>query len=525
MRETFRQSMAWLHTWVGLLLGWLLYFMFITGTAGYFDTEIDRWMQPELPVAAQTLDVAQTVDAGMQRLSQVAPEASHWRIMLGDDRNNPFPAISWQDASGSDSELLDPATATPPQVRATEGGQRLYEMHWRLHYLPRALSDWIVVLATMLMLLGLITGIVVHKKIFKNFFTFRPAKKQRSWLDAHNVASVITLPFQLMITYSGLVFMMFSVMPLTVAAFYGTSAESRQLFTQEAFPGAQQVEASGEPAALVSPARLLENINAQRGESSIGYLDISNPGDARALITVGLGEPTGPVRRNEELVFDGVTGELLPDQPASTPSGRLSRDVLLGLHEGLFAGPFLRALYFLSGLFGAAMVATGLVLWTVKRRQRAERVEERHAGLRLVESLNVATIAGLPLAIAGYFWANRMLPVAWETRAQWEVHVMFIVWACLFLHAAFRPSRRAWVEQFAAGSLAFALLPLVNALTTDRPLWQSITAGDWVFVGFELSTLAIGAVFALVALHMHRRGRNPAPERQSSLPPVAEVRR
>lgn len=39
--------MAPLHTWVGVLFGWLLYFMFVTGTAGYLDTEIDRWMRPE----------------------------------------------------------------------------------------------------------------------------------------------------------------------------------------------------------------------------------------------------------------------------------------------------------------------------------------------------------------------------------------------------------------------------------------------------------------------------------------------
>jgi uncharacterized iron-regulated membrane protein len=51
MKNSFRQSMAWLHTWAGLLLGWVLFFMFLTGTAGYFDTEIDRWMQPERPAS------------------------------------------------------------------------------------------------------------------------------------------------------------------------------------------------------------------------------------------------------------------------------------------------------------------------------------------------------------------------------------------------------------------------------------------------------------------------------------------
>ena len=45
---------------------------------------------------------------------------------------------------------------------------------------------------------------VTHRRIFKDFFTFRPAKGgQRAWLDAHNVTGVLVLPFYLMITFSG----------------------------------------------------------------------------------------------------------------------------------------------------------------------------------------------------------------------------------------------------------------------------------------------------------------------------------
>ena len=47
----FRQSNAWLHTWVGLLLGWLLYAVFLTGTLSFFQDEISYWMKPELHAA------------------------------------------------------------------------------------------------------------------------------------------------------------------------------------------------------------------------------------------------------------------------------------------------------------------------------------------------------------------------------------------------------------------------------------------------------------------------------------------
>ncbi|MBE0380470.1 hypothetical protein PPRY_b0817 [Pseudoalteromonas prydzensis ACAM 620] len=42
MKPRFRQSMSWLHTWSGFVFAWLLFFIFITGTVGYFENEIDR---------------------------------------------------------------------------------------------------------------------------------------------------------------------------------------------------------------------------------------------------------------------------------------------------------------------------------------------------------------------------------------------------------------------------------------------------------------------------------------------------
>ena len=53
-----RQSMSDLHTWAGLLLGWVLYAMFLTGTVSYFKDELSQWMRPELPRLSRALDPA-----------------------------------------------------------------------------------------------------------------------------------------------------------------------------------------------------------------------------------------------------------------------------------------------------------------------------------------------------------------------------------------------------------------------------------------------------------------------------------
>ena len=59
MKEGFRQAMAWLHTWAGLIFGWLLFAIFLTGTLAYFKGEITHWMQPEVP--AHAVDDARSV--------------------------------------------------------------------------------------------------------------------------------------------------------------------------------------------------------------------------------------------------------------------------------------------------------------------------------------------------------------------------------------------------------------------------------------------------------------------------------
>lgn len=48
-----RRSQSVLHTWSGLLLGWILFGVFLAGTVSFWRDEISRWTRPEL---APTID-------------------------------------------------------------------------------------------------------------------------------------------------------------------------------------------------------------------------------------------------------------------------------------------------------------------------------------------------------------------------------------------------------------------------------------------------------------------------------------
>ncbi|MGV7245944.1 PepSY domain-containing protein, partial [Caballeronia sp. M23-90] len=194
----------------------------------------------------------------------------------------------------------------------------------------------------------------------------------------------------------------------------------------------------------------------------------------------------------------------LMETRAASPRETATRGVLYALHLGRFSGLQLRWLYFIVSLAGTAMVGTGLVMWTVKRRQKLPDPARPYFGFWLVERLNIASIAGLSIAMTGFLWANRLLPVAMPERPKAEINLFFTIWAATLLYTLARPAKRAWIELlwFAAGLLAF--LPVLNALTTQRPLWHSIAQGDWVFVGFDLMMWAFAALHAALAVRTGR---------------------
>src|SRR3546814_1037263 len=102
--------------------------------------------------------------------------------------------------------------------------------------------------------------------------------------------------------------------------------------------------------------------------------------------------------------------------------------------------------------------------------------------------------------MAVYFLANRLLPLGIAGRSDREIDTMFIAWGAVAIWALARPARHAWLETLAATALAFAAVPVVNALTTDRSLFASFAVGDSVFAGFDGAMLLIAAGFGWAAL-------------------------
>lgn len=509
MKNGFRQSMAWLHTWTGLLVGWLLLLIFMAGTASYYREEITRWMRPELPASQVSTDVA--AQRAVDYLQANAGQAETWFVTLPDARN-PALRMFWRNpAALADpskgrrgrfgSADVDPNTGQALEARETRGGEFFYRLHFDLHYIPVLWARYLVGFCAMFMLVAIITGVITHKKIFKDFFTFRPEKGLRSWLDFHNVSAVMALPYHAMITYTGIVTLMVMYLPWGIKAAY---PQDEAAFFSEAFGGLPEISAPAEGRATPRPiAGLLAQARTHWNGTDVAGFSVTSPGAGNAVIDVRQRDGERLSIDTPSLRYDMVTGALLAESPAAG-AATVTRGVMHGLHLARFADWGLRAFFFASGLVGCLMVASGVVMWAVKERPRHAKQGRVGFGLRLVDALNIGTVAGLPIAFAAYFWANRVLPLGLEGRADLEIKGFFYAWAAALLAAFAWPRRGMWTVQLYLGAAMFALLPAVNALTTQAHLGVTLLAGDWVMAGFDLMMLAFGAGLALCARRMQR---------------------
>ncbi|WP_336041506.1 PepSY-associated TM helix domain-containing protein [Acinetobacter dispersus] len=525
-----RQSMSWLHTWTSLLLGWLLYAVFLTGTLSFFQNEITVWMKPELHQSVNSTSQQQQLGYALQYLQQNGQPAESWNIRFANERQ---PAIMLNIRKPGEGRrrggeiYLDAQTGQEIKARETRGGGFLYRFHFELYGMPRIWGRWIVGIATLFMFVAIISGIITHKKIFKDFFTFRPAKGQRSWLDAHNATAVFALPFHIMITFSGLLLLMFMFMPWAMNSHYGngqnfyqmlnepvakTPEQARLLAEQKQKEAAEEGRGNrgggrrgeAEQAAPVLAAAPMVNLvtlshYVQQGweDNPIASIRVNKPNTVEADVEFNASRTTTLLDRESipSMKFNAVTGQLIDEAKPVNSASKAIYTLVTWLHMARGVDSVLRWLLFLSGILGTMMVASGLILWVVKRIPDVQKLGYKPFGHRLVEVLNITAITGLPIACAAYFIANRFIPAQLAERSPLEINVFFIVWLVCLIHAAIRAHRPAWLEQLALAAVLFLFMPILNFLTGGQALWMSIYHGQWMIASFDLVCIILGLIF------------------------------
>lgn len=489
--KSVRQSMAWLHAWTGLIFGWLLFAIFLMGTSSYYRHQITLWMQPQL--AQYQINQDKAILTATHYLSQNASDAKTWYLKVANSEE-PVNKIYWEKASGGyESKSLDANTGKELQLSHSQGGDFFYNFHFQLYGMPVFIGRLITSLAAFIMLIALVSGIITHKKIFTDFFTLRTFKSQRSWLDFHNVTSVLALPFFLTITFTGLAIFFYLYLPWGMKKLYPENPY--QYFTEiRTVATNSNTITSPQISNMISTEDLLTRIKQQWGDQSLATFEVKNPNTNQAVITIKQLEDRSITLNQPQIVFDG-TGKILSNTRNNSAIATLNAGVY-GLHMATFAQPFLRFAFFCSGVLGCLMIASGLLLWSLKR-QIQYKSPKFHFGYYLVDRLNIASFLGLPIAMLSYFLVNRLISSP-SADLNYEIYTFFSVWMLSFVLALFTPKQYLWKSQIVIFALLAFSLPLYNLFYLLNHDLIANLESYWLFLRVDLFFVACACFAAFI---------------------------
>ncbi len=383
------------------------------------------------------------------------------------------------------------------------------------------------------MLVALVTGVIMHRKLFREFFTFRPWKRtQRGVLDLHNLTGVVALPFHFFFAFTGLlIFASWLYFPASSTLLKPLHDQHERI---EATETGLPHQRSGVAAPLVSVDAMVAEAQrrwaARDMAGEVGYLAAHHVGDVNSYVSIYRAGNDRVALVGEGIHFKGATGDVLREDPPRTMVSEID-EFLTGLHLQHFEHWLLRWLYVLGGLLGCACIATGFIFFVEKRKQQHAKVGDQ--GSRVVDALAVTAVTGMVIATVGMLVANRLLPADLMGKGDWEKAAFWGFWALALLHAWARSApvaqariNPAWREQcWAIAALAIAAV-LLNRITTGAHLIKTLfTDPYWAVAGVDLSLLATGAVAILAARTLARRERagRQAPPVQTATAAVAEA--
>jgi uncharacterized iron-regulated membrane protein len=545
MRETFRLSMAYLHTWLGLVLGFVLMTIFFFGSLSVFDREIDRWSVPETRVQAapfpsfdkSVIPFISAVQPDPESMEHTAAEVIGTlppaaALKPGDVTaytNHRDPILRMyvaydvpnkpRDANLDHVHVYGYASVNPItgerlpadlQERLALGTGFFFPLHFMLHLEWMELGYWIVGLAGMAMLAALVSGVVMHRRIFRELFTFRPGKARlRSTLDLHNMTGVLALPFMFVITLSGL--LIFAYMYLPSPTTLMRPLAKAQDDVEMAMTGLP-AEPSGRPGQLASVDAMMAAAKARWAAKGvpgeIGSVSLIHIGDADAYVSISR-DNVDRVATSETLNFKGTTGAPLYENPPASGI-RTVEGFLYGLHFQHFRHWTLRWLLFVGGLAGCACIATGFLFFVTKRK--AKHAAAGVPGARITEALAVTSVTGMLIATGALLLANRLLPIDLPGHAGWQETIFWLSWVAALLHAGLRsgPSADkglspAWREQLWLVSVLAAAAAVANWITTGDHILKTVGDGYWPIAGVDTVLLVAAAMAAYTARRLRLR--------------------
>ena len=402
------------HSWLGLMVGVLMYLVCLSGTLAVFFEEFERWEQPyveEFPridpeIAERTFNQWMSDVEVTPHMYFVLPTASVPRARLATEGESWF--VNRDGSIGA--------------AERNDWTELLLNLHLYLH-LP---ESWGMILVSSLgaMLCGLIvSGLVAHPRIFRDAFNFRmKGSLLLEQADMHNRLSVWGVPFHLMIAITGAWFGL--VLPF-LAVYAGAEHDGdREAVVAGVFGKEPQLDQAVGPLAIGDALGQLETIAPDAKPFMIVAHEVGEPGQFFAIPATH----PGRLIYAENYLFDASGNFLRSDGFSDGAAGKQAVYSIYRLHFGHFGGLPVKVAYGILGLALTVVSVTGINIWLARRRTR-DWLNDAWSGC----------VWGAPAAFG--LTAMTQIVFGWPSTGLFWMTMLAAIMYCLRLHDAARAAQ------------------------------------------------------------------------------------
>jgi uncharacterized iron-regulated membrane protein len=402
------------HLTLGLAASVLLYILCVTGTAMVFHEEFARWEQPTVPEMDSAAPVA-AARAAQSVLYRLEESPHHFYVGL------PTPTNPRLWVATSERTWFADSLGRIVTEADHEWAHFLEKVHYYLT-LPTLPGLTLVGILGVLMAGLCLSGLLAHPRLFRDAFRLRLKSSRRLvQADLHNRLSVWAFPFHLVIALTGAAL----GLSLVVAAVFApvVNEGDTQTFFDPIF-GAE-TEGDGTSAPLADIETALVNFEREHPDSRAWVISFHDPATEGQSAEILAYHPRRLIF-GDYVPFDarGNLGEW-----TGLSDGQIGQQVvaaLYPLHFGSFGGLPVKILYGLLGLAACVVVASGVNIWLVKRRQAGRAVPA-------FERAWTATVWGAPFALATIAFADLAVSqsLPWLIAAYWTVQIGLLATAMI----------------------------------------------------------------------------------------------
>ncbi len=389
---------AFLHLWLGLISGVIVFVISLTGCLYVFEAELRGWVErpfthletassePRLPVSAlHAVGLRALRKATGQPLDSV--QYASVSVFTQADRTVLF--YAYDEAQGLYHDVyIHPHTGEILRIKNLNWDffTIVIELHTRL-LLPRAIGHQVVGVSVLIFVVMLATGIVLwwprNKAAIKQRFTIKwTARWRRVNYDVHSVNGFYFFPLALIIAVTGLVWS------------YEWVGQSIYWVANAGIPVTAYAEPQsvgvGESRTTSLADSLLQAMRQQHSEAA--YYSVDFPSGARATLNVGVYPDESVYYNGSYYSFDQYTGKRIKAEVFDEMSaGEKLRAMNYDIHIGKILGLPGQLLAFAASLAASLLPVTGFLIWRGRRNKKDPRRNIHETSQILAFKTNIAS--------------------------------------------------------------------------------------------------------------------------------------